>query len=194
MSTETQKTLAVDLSGYHIVHVRPCKCSESGFLENYQQFLRGDWYPASILRPKTVFTFDLLDTYHKISLQGKLNLYDFYNAIMQKTDNHGSSKVVVSRSQFIAMVNNSLLSESIGTMRCRGVCDNGGTSRTSNEVGRATQVLWLISLIMGRLPSRAPRAPIQSETYLWGGILIPANLRKLRRLLRQRHGILTVRT
>jgi hypothetical protein len=49
-----------------------------------------------VLRPKTVFTFDLLDTYHKISLQGKLNLYDFYNAIMQKTDNHGSSKTKVS--------------------------------------------------------------------------------------------------
>ena len=27
-----------------------------------------------------------------MSLQGKLNLYDFYNAIMQKTDNHGGSK------------------------------------------------------------------------------------------------------
>ena len=95
MSTEPQRVLVVDLSGHHTVRVRFCKCSKSLFLENYRQFLRNDWYPASFLRPQTAFTFDLLDTYHKISLQGKLNLYDFYNAIMQKTDNHGSSKVMV---------------------------------------------------------------------------------------------------
>jgi hypothetical protein len=39
--------------------------------------------------------FDLLDTYHKISLQGKLNLYDFYNTIMQKMDNCGHLKAQV---------------------------------------------------------------------------------------------------
>ena len=75
-----------------MVCVRYCRCSGGGLLESYRQLLRVSWYPASVLRPKTVFTFDLLDTYHKISLQGKLNLYDFYNAIMQKTDNYGSSK------------------------------------------------------------------------------------------------------
>ena len=88
--------LVVDLSGHHTVCVRFCRCSKNGFLESYRQLLRVGWYPASVLHPKTVFTFDLLDTYHKISLQGKLNLYDFYNAIMQKTDNHGTSKTKVS--------------------------------------------------------------------------------------------------
>ena len=53
------------------------------------------WYPASFNRPRTAFTFDLLETYHKVTLQGKLNLYDFYLAIMQKTDNQGRSKPVV---------------------------------------------------------------------------------------------------
>lgn len=87
--------LVVDLSGHHTVSVRFCKCSQNGFLDNFRQLLRVCWYPASILRPQTVFTFDLLDTYHKVSLQGKLNLFDFYNAIMQKTDNCGGSKVKV---------------------------------------------------------------------------------------------------
>ncbi|KAF9778389.1 hypothetical protein BJ322DRAFT_1014720, partial [Thelephora terrestris] len=72
INTETQLITVIDLSGYHFVRL-----------------LRVRWYPASVLRPKTVFTFDLLDTYHKISLQGKLNLYDFYTTIMQKTDNCG---------------------------------------------------------------------------------------------------------
>jgi len=53
------------------------------------------WYPASFHRPKTAFTFDLLETYHKVTLQGKLNLYDFYHAIMQKSNNQGRSKPMV---------------------------------------------------------------------------------------------------
>lgn len=83
------------MSGYHFVRVRFCACSHSSFLEPFRQLLRFDWYPASILRPKTAFTFDLMDTYHKVSMQGKLNLYDFYNSIMQKTDNRGRAKVKV---------------------------------------------------------------------------------------------------
>ena len=89
---EPQLILVIDLSSHHAVSVRFCKCSKNGFLDNYRQLLRFDWYPASYLRPQTAFTFDLLDTYHKISLQGKLNLYDFYKATMQKTDNRGGSK------------------------------------------------------------------------------------------------------
>ena len=54
------------------------------------------WYPASFSRPRTVFSFDLLETYHKLTLQGKINLYDFYLAIMQKSDNQGRSKMTVS--------------------------------------------------------------------------------------------------
>lgn len=100
--SDTQKVLVVDLSGHHAVQLRFCGCSRGGHLERFQQLLRAGWFPASLLRPKTVFTFNLLDTYHKISLQGKLNLYDFYNAIMQKTDNHGSSKPKVGSSPLVA--------------------------------------------------------------------------------------------
>ena len=54
------------------------------------------WYPASFNRPRTAVSFDLLKTYHKLTLQGKLNLYDFYHSIMQKVDNQGRSKTMVS--------------------------------------------------------------------------------------------------
>ena len=76
-------------------------CSRSSFLEPYRQLLRNDWFPASELRPQTAFTFDLLDTYHKLSMQGKVNLYDFYKMVMQKTDNCGRFKVQVLRFLFV---------------------------------------------------------------------------------------------
>ena len=59
--------------------------------------MRVGWYPASFHRPKTAFTFDILDSYQKLSLQGKLNLYDYYWFILQKTDNCGQKRAIVSQ-------------------------------------------------------------------------------------------------
>lgn len=87
----------VDVNGWHKLQVQFCGCKGSASLaEHYCQLLRMRWYPASFNRPRTAFSFDLLETYHKVTLQGKLNLYDFYLAIMQKSDNQGRSKLVVS--------------------------------------------------------------------------------------------------
>lgn len=91
-----QKLVIIDINGYHNVSARFCSCGEGpGWSERYRQMLRANWYPATFERPGTGFTFDVLDTYHKITLQGKLNLYDFSLAIMQKTDNCGRFKPLV---------------------------------------------------------------------------------------------------
>ena len=87
----------IDLSGLHRVDVTFCGCGDENGLHisSNRQLLRFGWYPASHTRPQTAFTFDFLDTYHKISLQGKLNLFDFFNAILQKTDNRGGHRKMV---------------------------------------------------------------------------------------------------
>lgn len=85
------------MNGSHKVRVTFCLCDPTApWSERYRQLLRMGWYPASFSRPRTAFSFDLLDTYHKVTLQGKLNLYDFYLSIMQKSDNQGRSKPAVS--------------------------------------------------------------------------------------------------
>lgn len=87
----------IDVNGWHKVRVGFCGCDKSApWRERYRQLLRMRWYPASFSRPRTAFSFDLLETYHKVALQGKLNLYDFYLTIMQKSDNQGRSKTIVS--------------------------------------------------------------------------------------------------
>ena len=180
---EPQRILVIDLSGHHTVCVRFCKCSKSGFLESFRQLLRVSWYPASVLRPHTVFTFDLLDTDHKVSLQGKLNLYDFYNAIMQKTDNHGGSKPKVWVFLSVAACNSLSVPNSIGTTKCHGVYGNGVTLRTSSEVPRATQLPQSTNLVMGLSLLNVLLAPIQDVTYLSGGILNFVNARESSNLL-----------
>jgi len=96
VSSPRQFTI-IDINGWHTLQVAFCNCGASNVTyEHYRQLLRMRWYPTSFDRPKTAFTFDLLDTYHKVTLQGKLNLYDFYHTIMQKSDNQGCSKPLVS--------------------------------------------------------------------------------------------------
>ena len=92
-----QQIIVIHLNGAHRVDVQFCTCKQTpNWVENYRQLLRVGWYPASFERPRTAFTFDLLDTYHKLTLQGKLNLYDFYSSVMQRTNNCGQRKEVVS--------------------------------------------------------------------------------------------------
>jgi len=93
----TQTILVIDVNGVHHLNIQFCTCTEDvQWIAKYRQLLRVGWYPASFERPKTAFTFNVLDTFHKIALQEKLNLYDFYSSILQKTDNCGREKVVVS--------------------------------------------------------------------------------------------------
>jgi hypothetical protein len=55
------------------------------------------WFPATFERPKTAFTFDLLKLFHKVTLQGKTTLYDFYLAILQVSDSLELDKSMVSK-------------------------------------------------------------------------------------------------
>lgn len=76
----------IDTSGVHVVSVRFCRCQ---FLGEDVQLLRYRWYPASPVAPHTAFTFDLLNTFQLLTLQGKLSAYDFYLSVERKTDNTG---------------------------------------------------------------------------------------------------------
>ena len=92
----SQQILVIDLNGAHNLNVQFCACEQTPtWVPPYRQLLQMGWYPATSDQPKTAFTFHLLDTYHKLTLQGKLNLYDFHLSIMQKTDNCGQEKQIV---------------------------------------------------------------------------------------------------
>jgi hypothetical protein len=89
--------VVVDLSGIHLVNVRYCECHHlAGGSRSHIQLLRFQWFPCTVKRPQSAFTFDTLDTFHLITLQGKLSAYDFYQSLARKTDNTGLIKVKVS--------------------------------------------------------------------------------------------------
>ena len=85
-----------DTSGIHIVNIDYCNCPNDNVPDRKTQLLRQGWFPATFSWPKTVFTFDCLNTFHEHTLQGKGNLYDFYHLLIRKTDNANLSNTFVS--------------------------------------------------------------------------------------------------
>lgn len=87
--------VVVDTSGFHSVSIDFCACNETRISSQPAvQLLRARLFPASVARPQTAFTFDVLDTFHEVTLQGKLTAYDFYYALLHKTDNTQTNPIV----------------------------------------------------------------------------------------------------
>ena len=85
--------MVFDLSGVHRLVFRYCLCTRNA--PNHVQFLRARWFPATIVRPSTAFTFDFLDFFHKLQDRSKCNSLDFFNAILQRTDAAGLDPDIV---------------------------------------------------------------------------------------------------
>ncbi|TEB32018.1 hypothetical protein FA13DRAFT_1709457 [Coprinellus micaceus] len=75
-----------DTSGVHRVSIFYCGCTPLTKEQRLQQLLRAGWFPGTVTRPQTVFTMDLLDMFHELTLQSKTTLYDFYHTIIQRAD------------------------------------------------------------------------------------------------------------
>ena len=48
-------------------------------------------------RPQTAFTFEMLDTFHLLTLQSKISAYDYYSSLENKTNNVSKSVKVSNR-------------------------------------------------------------------------------------------------
>ncbi len=88
--------IIVDLSGIHTIDIQFCACHNmSGGAASHIQLLRFRCFPSTITRPQSTFTFDVLNTFHLLTLQGKVSAYEFYCVLQHKTDNTGISNVKV---------------------------------------------------------------------------------------------------
>jgi hypothetical protein len=89
----------VDTSRIHNVSLQYRECYQVvGASQHDIQLLQFSCFPSTVLRPCTAFTFNILETFHAITLQGKLSAYDFYQALLHKTDNTGLDDVKASNS------------------------------------------------------------------------------------------------
>ncbi|KZS93892.1 hypothetical protein SISNIDRAFT_410793, partial [Sistotremastrum niveocremeum HHB9708] len=76
-------------NGIHHVEALFCGCTRVEERSFTNQLLRVGWFPASLQRPASAFTFEVLDLFHELSVQGKVSAHDFYRSIVRVSDNTG---------------------------------------------------------------------------------------------------------
>ncbi|KAI9069574.1 hypothetical protein FKP32DRAFT_1559434, partial [Trametes sanguinea] len=88
-----QDIVVYHVNGYHHMRVTLCTCTGTVCepLAVWKQYLRARWFPATTTRPSTIFTFEVLDLFHTLTLQSKINAYDFFLSLGRLTDNSGLS-------------------------------------------------------------------------------------------------------
>ena len=87
-------TTVVHVNGIHQVRVEFCQCSKAP--AEPEQLAKASLFPATVDRPATAFTFQVLKQFHILSLTSKIPAYDFVNALVDMTDNAFPDKVPVS--------------------------------------------------------------------------------------------------
>lgn len=86
-------------NGIHHVSVDYCGCTPTVDIPKvpiWTQLIRVGWYPATTIDPQTCATFDLMKSFHLLSLQGKISHYHYYKALHYRTENSGILHVPVS--------------------------------------------------------------------------------------------------
>jgi hypothetical protein len=82
-------------NGIHSVYIDHCACSQAVNVNITSQFLRLGLWPATVLDPKTATTIHMLEFFHQLTLQSKINFYDFYWSLSHLTSNTNASAVPV---------------------------------------------------------------------------------------------------
>ncbi|KAJ3833633.1 hypothetical protein F5878DRAFT_665489 [Lentinula raphanica] len=78
----------IHVNGIHTVRLHYCCCpNELVAGERWQQLLRRRWFPATHIDPQTAATYQVMNMFHILTLQGKVTTYDFYAGLEKMTDN-----------------------------------------------------------------------------------------------------------
>ncbi|PPQ75117.1 hypothetical protein CVT26_008295 [Gymnopilus dilepis] len=86
-----RKMVIVHTNGFHEVFVEFCACNKS--LNQPYQLIDADLFPATLERPETAFTLEILDAFQKISFRSKITLYDYHRSLQEMTSSILSEEV-----------------------------------------------------------------------------------------------------
>lgn len=82
--TDKPTTTIVDKSGVHLICIRYCDCP--GALSHDKQLFHMGMFPASFNRPKTAFTFAVLDDFLLDNLECGTSAMNYYSKLRRLTD------------------------------------------------------------------------------------------------------------
>ncbi|KAI0703791.1 hypothetical protein BC835DRAFT_1230192, partial [Cytidiella melzeri] len=97
--------MVLHTNGFHPMTLQFCQCNlarQAG--SRYQQLLRAELFPSTVLDPSTCCTFRLMEHFHLLTLQSKISAYDYYHTLAKLTDNAGLIKPYDRLKPFLRMV------------------------------------------------------------------------------------------
>jgi hypothetical protein len=74
----------IHTDGLHRVSVDYCGCVDAP--ELWRQLMRVQWWPATVLDPRTAVTFQCLRQFEKLNGQGQITATDYYRGLTILTD------------------------------------------------------------------------------------------------------------
>lgn len=90
-------TVIIHMDGIHPITITFCNCNQMHVAgDRIQQALCVELYPATLVDPATFCTFHVLEVFHVLMLQSKINAYDFYLSMEKITNNSRLAKHSVS--------------------------------------------------------------------------------------------------
>ncbi|KAI0055066.1 hypothetical protein BV25DRAFT_1873220 [Artomyces pyxidatus] len=137
----TTQLTVIDITGVHMLSVKFCDCADARTAPNYIQVLRARLWPSTVKRPRTATTFRTCKLFHALTMQGKTNAYDFWNALCRMTDSSGLRRPKNHYKDFIR------------TMRCYR------NLRMAKRGGRAHDPKGINATDLGELVIECPACP-----------------------------------
>lgn len=94
LESKGRVTTVVHVNGIHQVRIEFCHCHKAP--AEPEQLAKASLFPATVDRPATAFTFEVLKQFDILSLTFKIPAYDFVNALVNMTNSAFPDKVPVS--------------------------------------------------------------------------------------------------
>ncbi|KAF8065986.1 hypothetical protein FPV67DRAFT_1692449 [Lyophyllum atratum] len=94
--------VVVHTNGIHTIGLNYCNCLNHP--ARNIQLLRSRFYPATTIFPKTAATFEVLETFQLLSFMSKASAFEFYQTLVRRTDNTGTTKAPDRYAAFLRMV------------------------------------------------------------------------------------------
>lgn len=83
---QVEKFTIIHTNGVHHIPVDFCACELGADVPHHVQLLRWRLWPATCENPQTATTYEALDQFTRLSLLGRLNVYDYYKSLEAATD------------------------------------------------------------------------------------------------------------
>lgn len=90
----------LDTQSIQSVSLDFCACGASNHSKTVQ-LLRSQFYPATVVNPRTAATFHTLETFELLSYVSKVSAFEYYQALSRLSDNSGLNVPSVSLSIFV---------------------------------------------------------------------------------------------